>query len=186
MLNTSWLQDKLLRKATTLLQEKLETNVKIDSVSIDLLTLDAKLYGLCVDDRQQRHMLQLEFLQADVDVWALLSDKVRISKASIEGVEARLFKAPKDSLTPDTVANFQFVLDAFKSQKKAKKKAPADSTHKKKLDFDIDKVKIERIGVVFNNDSMSLGKLKLVQTRDGHYKGEVEGTICCSCRLLTR
>ena len=175
MLNTSWLQDKLLRKATTLLQEKLETNVKIDSVSIDLLTLDAKLYGLCVDDRQQRHMLQLEFLQADVDVWALLSDKVRISKASIEGVEARLFKAPKDSLTPDTVANFQFVLDAFKSQKKAKKKAPADSTHKKKLDFDIDKVKIERIGVVFNNDSMSLGKLKLVQTRDGHYKGEVEG-----------
>ena len=178
VLNTSWLQEKLLRQATTLLQEKLGTNVQIDSVSIDLLTLDAKLYGLSVDDRQQRKMLRLEFLQADVDVWALLSDKIRVSKASIEGLDAQLFKAPKDSLTPDTVANFQFVIDAFKSQKKkdaTAKKVPADSAHKKQLDFAIDKVKIERIGVRFNSDTMSLGKLELLQTHDGHYKGEIEG-----------
>ena len=120
-------------------------------------------------DRQREHR------PADAGCQTLWIVCGRPSAASHATVGVPASRAPKDSLTPDTVANFQFVLDAFKSQKKAKKKAPADSTHKKKLDFDIDKVKIERIGVVFNNDSMSLGKLKLVQTRDGHYKGEVEG-----------
>ena len=61
MLNTSWLQNKLLEETTALLTEKLETKVKIDSVSIDLLTLDAKLYRLDIEDRQQRKMLLLDY-----------------------------------------------------------------------------------------------------------------------------
>ena len=59
LLNSQWLQQKMLGKAAGLLTEKLQTRVGIDSVSIDLLTLDAKLYGLTVEDRQQRPMFGL-------------------------------------------------------------------------------------------------------------------------------
>lgn len=177
MLNTSWLQKELLTRATTLLTEKLETKVEIDSVSIDLLTLDAKLYGLMVEDRQQRKMLQLEFLQADVDVLALLDDEIRVSKAKVEGIQAELHKLPKDSLSPDTVANYQFVIDAFKSDKKKAKKATPDSAgvKKKKLAFIMNRVSAERINVKFNNDSVGLDKLVLEQTRHGSPQGKVEG-----------
>ena len=133
MLNTSWLQNKLLEETTALLTEKLETKVKIDSVSIDLLTLDAKLYRLDIEDRQQRKMLLLDYLQADVDLWPLLNDEFRISQVKVKGVKAHLIKLPKDSLSPDTVANFQFLIDTFKSdKKKSKEKLPTDSIKKKK------------------------------------------------------
>lgn len=176
MLNTSWLQGKLLSQTQALLRERLQTRVDIDSVSIDLFTLDAKLYGLSVEDRQQRKMLQMEFLQADVDILPLLNNELRIPQVKVEGINAELHKLPKDSLSPDTVANFQFVLDAFKSDRK-KKKLPADSiakSKKKKLELIMNKVSAERIHVKFNGDSVSLGKLLLTQPIDGSPKGKVE------------
>lgn len=177
MLNTSWLQEKLLNKATTLLTEKLQTKVNIDSVSIDLLTLDAKLYGLDVEDQQQRKMLQLEFLKADVDTWALLNDEIRITEVKVEGIKAELHKVRKDSLSPDTIANFQFVIDAFKKDKSKQKTdsvAPAKKK-KKKLNIMLHKVSAERIAVTFNNDSIRLDKLLFSQSRFGSPKGKVEG-----------
>ena len=46
LINNTSFQNKLLQKANTMLADKLQTKVGIDSISIDLLTLDAKLYGL--------------------------------------------------------------------------------------------------------------------------------------------
>ena len=60
VINTEAFQNKMLGKAVEMLEEKLQTRVDIDSVSVDLLTLDAELYGLLVEDRQHRKMLQLE------------------------------------------------------------------------------------------------------------------------------
>ena len=114
-LNTSWAQRKLLDRALDLLTEKLDTKVAIDSVSIDLFTLDAKLYGLAIDDRQKRPMLQLDYLQADVDLWALMENEIRITEAKVEGIQAELHKVSKDSLSPDTIANFQLAAFFFKS-----------------------------------------------------------------------
>jgi len=115
MLNTSSVQQKLLNKATVLLKEKLKTNVSIDSVSIDLLTLDAELFGLSIDDLQQRKMLSLEFLRADVDIMKLMKNEIVIPEIRVKGIQAELHKVPKDSLSPDTVANYQFIIDAFKA-----------------------------------------------------------------------
>ena len=185
MLNTSWLQNKLLEETTALLTEKLETKVKIDSVSIDLLTLDAKLYRLDIEDRQQRKMLLLDYLQADVDLWPLLNDEFRISQVKVKGVKAHLIKLPKDSLSPDTVANFQFLIDTFKSdKKKSKEKLPTDSIKKKKkLDLTIDDARVEDIHVVFNNDTASLGKLSVSISRKGTLKGQVENLRGCWSRF---
>ncbi len=176
MLNTKWLQNKLLSQTVTLLRDKLDTNVEVDSVSIDLLTWDAKIYGLRVDDRQQRRMLEMEFLQADVDLWPLLNGEINVSEAKLEGVRADLIKLPKGTESPDTVANFQFILDTFKSDKKKKKENTVDKTaeKKRKLELVMDKVVAERLAVKFNGDSVRLGKLNFSLSRDGEVKGKIE------------
>ena len=174
LLNTSWLQEKLKTRTIALLTEKLDTRVALDSVSIDLLTLDAKIYGLTVEDRQQRQMLQMDFLKADVDLWPLLEDEIRITEAKVEGLRAELHKLPKDSLSPDTVANYQFVLDAFKADKQQPARTDSIGKKKKKLAFIMNKLTAERLQVQYNNDSVSLGYVQYTQTRHGAPKGRVE------------
>ena len=112
VVNSTSFQQKLLQRTTSLLEDKLQTNIQIDSVSIDLWTLDAELYRLCVEDRQQRKMLQMDYLKADVDIWPLLNRKLRISEAKVKGLHAELHHMPHDSI--DSIANYQFVIDAFK------------------------------------------------------------------------
>lgn len=178
MLHTEWLQQKLKTKALDLLTEKLQTRVTLDSVSVSLLTMDAELFGLNVEDRQQRKMLVMDYLQADVDLWPLLDGDIRVTEAKVQGLKAELHKVRKDSLSPDTVANFQFVIDAFKKDKK-KAKAPKDSVSmkakKKKLELIVNKFTAERIALTYNEDSVTLDRLRFTMPRHGAPKGSIEG-----------
>ncbi len=176
MLNTQWLQEKLLKQTVTLLREKLQTNVEVDSVSIDLLTFDAKIYGLRVDDRQQRKMLQMEYLKADVDLWPLINGEINVTEAKIRGLRADLHKLPKGTESPDTVANFQFVLDTFKSDKKKSKKQSVEKADKQKrhLELVLEKVIVEQVEAKFNTDSVMLGKLQFSLSQEGEMAGSVE------------
>lgn len=159
LLNTHWLQQKMLTKAVSLLTEKLQTRVAVDSVSIDLLTLDAKLYGLTVEDRQRRPMFGVEFVKTDVDISALLSSReIRIRETRLEGIRAELYKAPKGSESPDTVANYQFLIDAFKPSAKSQPK-DTTATAQKRLAFAMNTLRAERIDIVYNGQRVQLGQL---------------------------
>ena len=58
--NSSSVQKKVLDNSTEMLAERLQTKVKIDSVSINFLTFDVNLLGVEIEDREQRKMLQTE------------------------------------------------------------------------------------------------------------------------------
>ena len=66
--HTSWFQDNMKERAVELLSDKLQTNIQLEHVGVDLMTFDAKLEGLKVEDRQQRKMLVLDKLQVDFNV----------------------------------------------------------------------------------------------------------------------
>ena len=124
LLNTDAFQNKLLKHAIGLLSDKLQTRVEIDSVSIGLFSQDIYLYGLDVEDLQHRKMLQLNRLSVNVKWLPLLRNEVRITDASIDGVKAQLYK-PR----PDSAANFQFIIDALKSDSHwVKAQKPMDSS----------------------------------------------------------
>ena len=59
LLNTDAFQNKLLKYATQMLSEKLQTRVEIDSISVGLFSQDVNLYGLDVEDLQHRKMLKI-------------------------------------------------------------------------------------------------------------------------------
>ena len=178
VVNSASFQKKMLQQATDLLEDKLQTNIQIDSVSIDLLTLDAELYRLCIEDRQQRKMFQMDYLKADVDIWKLLSRKLRISEAKVKGLRAELHHVPHDSI--DSIANYQFVINAFKADKSgdksAKKNAEKDDKKSsgKKLTFIMNKFTAEDIHVSYNNYSFSLDKLLYTQKRRNNTNISVE------------
>ena len=164
VINSASFQKKLLQRTTDILQDKLQTNIQIDSVSIDLLTLDAELYRLCVEDRQQRKMFQVDYLKADVDVWPLLNHVFQISEAKVKGLQAELHHVPHDSI--DSIANYQFVIDAFKTDSKHKVTKEKKSSDKK-LTLVMNKFTAEDINVSYNDHTFSLSKLLYTQTRHG-------------------
>ena len=165
LLNTDAFQNKLLKHATQLLSEKLQTRVEIDSVSIGLFSQDFHLYGLDVEDLQHRKMLQLDRLSVNVEWLPLLHNEVCITDASIDGVRAQLYK-PR----PDSAANFQFVIDAFKKDStESRDQKPKEAQGKKeKLTLNLSKVSLTHIDVSFENQTYSLQSL--LYKREGSSK----------------
>ena len=155
-LNTSSVQNKLIRKATEMLSEKLNTVVTIDSLRVGFLTDDIKLYRLYVEDQQQRPMLQLDYLGIDIDMMALLRREVLISEATVDGLRAQLFKPSKDE-----PANYQFIIDSLKSDKPKKEK---DETKKQqKLVVDLKKATLTRLNIRYNDLQGAIGEVSYDQ-----------------------
>lgn len=169
LLNSHTVQNKLKNYATEQLEEKLQTKVSIDDVSVNVFTQDVNLKGLEVEDQEHRKMLLLERLSVSVDIWKLLTNKLVVSKADIEGVKARLYK-PEDG-----PANYQFILDAFKSDKPKPKKEPAEEGKKKEpLELDIHHVKLARIDLQYNENKI---KLDEVDYDNGGWLGKASGKL---------
>ena len=156
VLNTDAFQNKLLKRATQMLSDKLQTRVEIDSISIGLFSQDVNLYGLDVEDLQHRKMFQLDRLSVDVKLLPLLHNEVRITDASIDGIRAQLYK-PK----PDSAANYQFVIDAFKRDSLPRKdEQTKEEKDKKKLTLNLSKMSLSNIDVVYNDQTYKLQSLQ--------------------------
>ena len=170
ILNSRSFQQKMLAHATELLEEKLQTKVSIDSIHVDFFKFKVGLYGMDVEDREHRQMLKVERLAVNLDCWGMLRDHFKVTYARLEGVKARLYK-PEGS-----EANFQFVVDAFKSDKAKKKQQKTEEkkdTVDTRLTFEVKDAMIGRIDVVFNKDTFYLEKL----TYDLHWTGSQEAKI---------
>jgi hypothetical protein len=126
-----------------LLQDKLETRVKIDSVSVNFTKFDVNLWGVDIEDRQQRKMLLTDRIAVKLDVNKLLHKKIEIESAWIDGLSAELYN-PKDS-----ASNFQFVIDAFKTDKPA----PKDTTKREQLSFDIHRLRVSNTSLHYVTDN---------------------------------
>ena len=149
ILNSSSFQSKMRVKATETLKEELKTNVKIDHIYFDLLGGDVELYGVEIEDQQQRKMFQMDKLEVAVSLRKLLVNEIGIKKANISGLRARLFKEP------DQPANYQFVIDAFKKDS-TKTKTEDEAKKKEKMSLRISKAKLRDLDVSYNDNSVKI------------------------------
>ena len=173
-LNTSTVQDYIIENATQELQNLLQTEVTVESVRVNIFGDDIQLRGLKVKDRQQRDMLLLEKLGVELKLWNLLQRQVYISEAHVKGLSANLYKPASDS---DSVANYQFIIDAFKKNKKPK--VPADSLKKKKekFTFEADKILLESIHLNYNGQKSELGRLQYKRDKKGQQHIELQEVV---------
>ncbi len=131
-LQTHSAQQMLLGKGIELLQEKLQTKVSADSISVEVLKGQVRLYGLGINDREDSLLLHVKELHAGIAPSELFDHRVRITDAEIINADARLWK---DSLS----SNFQFIIDAFR-----KKSDTPINTPKQKMELTLD---VKRVNV---------------------------------------
>lgn len=166
LLNSTSVQNKLLQHATEILAEKLETKVEIDSIRIGFFGDDLRLTGVRVDDQEQRRMLELRKLSAEVEMLPLVfSQKLTLRDVNVSGLHAHLIK-PKDA-----PANYQFVLDAFKSDKK---KDHQEKKKKSALEVDLHSLTIDDVKVVFNDNAFSFAHLEFKKGWMGKQTGKIQ------------
>ena len=146
LVQTDTVQQRLLNYATNLLSEELHTKVAIDKVSVSLAGREVTLCGVMVEDQQQQKMLQVEELGAKMALRPLLHRRLQLTEARLKGADVLLYK-----LSPDSVANCQFILDFFKSKHSTTAKPDTMARPSQKITFDIDRVKLEHIKVSYND-----------------------------------
>lgn len=106
--------------AARTLSEKLHTHVSIEDLEVGLFNR-VMLHNVRIDDQQGRPMLKGRLLSAKINLGAILTEKrVALHTISLLDLDVRLRQDAKDA-----PANFQFILDAFKS-KSPDKKSPLD------------------------------------------------------------
>lgn len=159
LLNSRYVQNKVLKYATDALAEKLQTRVSIDSVSISLIRQKVELWGLYVEDQQQREMLQLKKVAVDLKTMPLMHSQVVIDEAEVTGLNALLLKPSEEE-----PANYQFVIDAFKKEKGDS--TDAEDEKKQKMSLEVSLMKLNDIHVRYNEQDFKLGSAKVETESD--------------------
>lgn len=124
LLNTPYVQQRLLQRATALLAERMNTRVEVSSVNVNLFVPSISLTGVSIDDQKGEPLLRMKKLTAEMSIGSLWEKDFVVKEVEAVGLEARLAKADEDS-----VANYQFLIDAFS---KKKPRDQADTPEKKK------------------------------------------------------
>lgn len=130
-------QQLLKREAVESLSEKLDTEVSVDSVSFSIVTGDISLLGLEVKDQKDEPMLHADVLKGKMYFWKLFQDNIDIDDIELDGAKANFYRE-----SPDSLPNFQFLLDAFK-----KDSTSTDTTSRKKMTFDIKNVELTNMEI---------------------------------------
>ncbi|MDO4171794.1 MAG: hypothetical protein Q4E63_03810 [Prevotellaceae bacterium] len=130
-----WLRDRCVTELT----ERLGTRVRIDSVGISLSRREVSVYGFMVEDLRRKPMISVDTLCARVGLMPLLDSRIVIGRLTLHGVAVALYKE-----RPDTAANYQFVIDAFKG---AASTSGGKSGGKSRWRITLNSASLERCGV---------------------------------------
>jgi translocation and assembly module TamB len=108
-LQTPFGQNFLTTQANSYLRKKLKTKVNIEKVRFDVPDW-ILLEGVYFEDQAGDTLIAGKRLYVDLDMYSLIKGNVGINKVELEGITANIKRT-----LPDTVFNFQFIVDAFAS-----------------------------------------------------------------------
>ncbi|HVG14471.1 MAG TPA: hypothetical protein VM935_05905, partial [Chitinophagaceae bacterium] len=98
-------------KVENYLQKKLKTEVEIGSIGF---TLSGKVHlkNIYVEDQSRDTLIAGGNIKATVSLGKLFSNEIEVKNVSLENITAKIKRT-----LPDTVFNFQFITDAFVTEK---------------------------------------------------------------------
>lgn len=116
VLNLPGVQAFAKDRITLELEKKLQTNLSIGQLHFQPFTT-IELKDVKLDDRANKKILRINNLYANIDVWSLvLHNSIVINSIHLSNFEIYLAKEKKDA-----PLNIQFIIDAFKPEKKGTK-----------------------------------------------------------------
>ncbi|TVQ88035.1 MAG: translocation/assembly module TamB [Bacteroidetes bacterium] len=109
LLQFSSVQTWITGHITSSLSRQTQTTIEIDRVSLRF-PKTVGLKGIYVEDYEGDTLLYAGSIFVDVGMMGLLRNKVNVNKLELENITANMLRQK-----PDTVFNFQFLIDAFAS-----------------------------------------------------------------------
>lgn len=128
------------KKATAWLSTKLKTKVEIGKIYIGF-PKKIVLENVYIEDQKKDTLLSGGSLKVDISMMKLLNSEVEINQVQLSDITAKVKR-----VLPDTVYNFQFIIDAF---------APADTTttttDTSAMNISVKDVDLDKIRLVYND-----------------------------------
>jgi len=134
-------QNVVRGKVVNYLEGKLQTKVEINYLSLDLPKL-LVLEDVYFEDQRGDTLIAGDTLKVDISLLKLLKNTVEINEIDLRGITANVNR------TQDSVFNFDYIINAFASQKEDTK--PTDTTAAP-MKFSIDKVNLDRIRLKYKD-----------------------------------
>lgn len=138
--------EQLSRNTRDFLSDVLGTEVELKEAKLHPLENVIAIYGFNVKDRDKVDMLHVDTLEAQLDFWQLLRNRVVVYGVNLAGANAVMYKNRKD-----TAANYQFVIDAlrFSGEKDSVKEEKAEKKHRE-IYVDLRKFSVSRTSATWD------------------------------------
>lgn len=112
LIQTAPVQSLIRKKVVAYLENRLDTRIEVGRIFVTW-PKNIVLDDVYLEDRQKDTLLSGESIVANLNIWQLVvNNRVNINSLAIENVT---IKVKRD--LPDTIFNFQFIVDAFKPKK---------------------------------------------------------------------
>lgn len=140
--NSSYLQNKIIGLATDAIKKELNAEVQIGHVDINLLGQRASVSDVVLKDQQNRDMLSVKEIWGNLRLLPLLRGRVVLKEFSVSDVDV-LVVQPEEG-----PANYQFILDATKKDKKKKNSSV--------FQLDLRHALLKHLNVKYNDEQFQL------------------------------
>lgn len=134
-------QQFLTGKAENFLESKLKTRVDIGSVGFGL-TGRIHLQDVYMEDQTQDTLVSGGTIKAHLSLFKLFHNELEVKDLVLEDITAKIKR-----VLPDTVFNFQFIVDAF-----SPKTTTADTTTSAPMKLALDRMRLANIVFQLNDD----------------------------------
>ncbi len=132
-------QDIARKKAVSYLQDKLKTKVEVNKISIGL-SGNIVLEGVYFEDQNRDTLLAGDAIGVDISLLKLLNNNLHINEINLQGITVNIKRT-----MPDSIFNFDYILDAFSSPKDT----IVDTTAGMKISMD--RINLKKIRVTFKD-----------------------------------
>lgn len=135
-------QNYLSQKVVNYVEGEINSEVRLKNIYIGF-PKSIVLEGLYVEDRQQDTLVDLNYLEVDLDMWELIHSNIDINYITVDGLNSNIYTQD------DRQYNFQFIIDAFAGNGEdtaAKEQKTSGSTT-----FQLDKVSLSNITFDLND-----------------------------------
>lgn len=150
-------QAYLTKKVNLFLKSKIKTPFKIDKIKYnipDWLSLE----GVYFADKQGDTLLAGKKLYINIDMWALLKNKVDLNEIELENISVTIKRT-----LPNKTFNFAYIIDSF--AKKVEKTKPNIDPNASPLTYEIGEIKLKNIAIKYLDDVTGVdAKLFLANT----------------------
>ena len=147
MVLTPPVQHCITGKVQSYLQKKLRTRVEVGSISFGL-SGNINLQNVYIEDKAKDTLISGGTIKAHLNYFRLFSNEVQVKDLELQNITAKVKR-----VLPDTVYNFQFIVDAFTTEQTKKPDTAQTAPLKLNIsDIAFDNINLKYTDVVTGND----------------------------------